>query len=186
MACASGCCAPSAGIPSELEPRSAQLPDQEIPSRASDALNSSAHRLDPAIVTSDEESESCLTGSSRKEIPCQDTCCVGPTKVQAPQSRMTREAPDTERNDVCCAPVPANLDCTKSCCSSPETPSSDDTPAPPCCEGKAAPCCDRACLDRLAVRECETVEPAAAVSHGRQTHCPVLWFLDISPFLTVY
>jgi hypothetical protein len=31
-----------------------------------------------------------------------------------------------------------------------------DMPAPSCCEGKASPCCDKSCLDRLALRECES------------------------------
>ena len=174
MGCESGCCAPSAGTPSELEPRSAQLSDQENPSGASDAPDSSANGFDPVIATSDKESVPCSTGSSLKEISCQDTCCGGPTEVQAAPKCMGCEVPDTGRDDTCCAPIPAKLDCAKSCCSSPETPSSGDTSAPPCCEGKAAPCCDQACLDRLALRECENPEPVAAVSHGRQTRCVVL------------
>lgn len=30
---------------------------------------------------------------------------------------------------------------------------------PDCCKGKASPCCDSACIDRLALRECEKVKP---------------------------
>ncbi|KAJ5972210.1 Cu2+-exporting ATPase [Penicillium vulpinum] len=32
----------------------------------------------------------------------------------------------------------------------------NDTDAPDCCRGKVGPCCDMSCLDRLAMRECET------------------------------
>ena len=37
---------------------------------------------------------------------------------------------------------------------------------PECCQGKAAPCCDEACLDRIALRECQNSRPGK----GRLTH----------------
>lgn len=67
-------------------------------------------------------------------------------------------------NENCCAPKATarptpDSDFKKGCCSAPEPPLSADTPAPGCCEGKAAPCCDQSCLDRLALRECENFGP---------------------------
>ncbi|KAH6619562.1 E1-E2 ATPase-domain-containing protein [Chaetomium sp. MPI-SDFR-AT-0129] len=66
------------------------------------------------------------------------------------QPGLTGTMIDEPSEDDCYAREPAAAPgCKKGCCSAPK-------PArPSCCEAKAAPCCDRSCLDRIALRECE-------------------------------
>lgn len=40
-------------------------------------------------------------------------------------------------------------------CSEPSATKTEDANNPSCCEGKASPCCDETCLDRIALRECD-------------------------------
>jgi Cu2+-exporting ATPase len=65
------------------------------------------------------------------------------------------------------------------CCSS-TLPSSNPAPtesrAPECCSGMPAPCCDETCLDRLALRECDTgtdTPRAEATQQGMLTEASV-------------
>lgn len=53
------------------------------------------------------------------------------------------------------APESAGADCNKGCCSDPSPPKVEDPENPSCCEGKASPCCDVSCIDRIALRECD-------------------------------
>lgn len=41
--------------------------------------------------------------------------------------------------------------------------------APPCCSGKLSPCCDMACIDRVAKRECEAA--VAEDNHDQLDPC---------------
>lgn len=72
--------------------------------------------------------------------PCrgEDTCPTQPTL------RRSNESLDSPCADCCSSPRQPSL---------PLTP--DDTDRPDCCRGKSSPCCDDACLDRLALRECD-------------------------------
>ncbi|MBE3042636.1 hypothetical protein IMZ48_08675 [Candidatus Bathyarchaeota archaeon] len=49
----------------------------------------------------------------------------------------------------------ANADCNEGCCLEPGPPKTEDPDNPSCCEAKTSPCCDEACLDRIALRECD-------------------------------
>ncbi|SPQ19237.1 01aa111b-11b9-4dad-8335-2b0e810ac5af [Thermothielavioides terrestris] len=98
-----------------------------------------------------------------------DSCCSNPNPIadknpdQLGLAGAARNRPTEE--DDCCDPKHATPGCGKGCCSAPTPPRPDDTPVPSCCEGKAAPCCDESCLDRLALRECEKYGPGLT-AHG--------------------
>lgn len=47
----------------------------------------------------------------------------------------------------------SQANCEDECCSK-EQPASETSATVECCIGKTSPCCDKSCLDRLAVREC--------------------------------
>lgn len=124
---------------------------------------------------------------------CTDFCCDGeatPDIHESPSGVAEEEqdeASTKESADDCCRPsppacslgccdkqepVPAeegivhtpDKDCSDNCCSAKSDPKS-----PECCRGKPAPCCDESCLDRLALRECDsTAGPACA----EQKHQP--------------
>lgn len=51
--------------------------------------------------------------------------------------------------------------CEKGCCSKVESPLLDLSSTTQCFEGKPAPCCDGACIERLALRECRSGSPMA-------------------------
>ncbi|KAF5722777.1 Cu2+-exporting ATPase [Fusarium mundagurra] len=70
---------------------------------------------------------------------CKDACCDG---ADAATEVKEEEPANKERDDDCCA--------SGSC----EKPNKDDD-APECCRGKASPCCNASCIDRIAIRECE-------------------------------
>ncbi|KAK3332844.1 E1-E2 ATPase-domain-containing protein [Cercophora scortea] len=87
-------------------------------------------------------------------MACQSGCCAKPA---SPPPEQPNPSPDTF------APSPDVDDDNDGRCSTP-TP-----PRPSCCEGKASPCCDQSCLDRVALRECESENESQkpdSVSHG--------------------
>jgi hypothetical protein len=90
---------------------------------------------------------------------CQGDCCG--VLTEKPQSDVDSGTNDIVADDDSCAPKSAEPGCDKNCCSSPEPPRAGDTLIPSCCKGKASPCCDVSCLDRLALRECENEDPVA-------------------------
>ncbi|KAF4339427.1 Cu2+-exporting ATPase [Fusarium beomiforme] len=69
---------------------------------------------------------------------CKDSCCdEGDVATEVKDDKPLNE----DQEDVCCA--------SGTC----EEKNKDDTPD--CCRGKASPCCNTSCIDRLAMRECE-------------------------------
>lgn len=167
MACGSGCCGPSAAAAAEeTSAESApviQAPRQEDEDSCGGDVSSVVDR-DPdqprfAGLARDELAE--MDDKSRLIVstPGQGARCdkltVGPQDGAGCEVRNVGLEHDTEPS------------CSKGCCSAPEPPRSDDTGVPSCCEGKAAPCCDQSCLDRLALRECEIPQPALSESHGK-------------------
>ncbi|KAK4149377.1 E1-E2 ATPase-domain-containing protein [Chaetomidium leptoderma] len=105
-----------------------------------------------------------------------DSCCDNANLMadkDPDQPGLTGAVRDeSTEDDDCCAPKPAASGCKKGCCSAPKPPPRpDDTPVSTCCEGKAAPCCDQSCLDRLALRECENYEPGLVSHNSTASHC---------------
>ncbi|KAL7788267.1 E1-E2 ATPase domain-containing protein [Trichoderma ceciliae] len=143
MACGSGCCRQSAEAPIEQDKRFDQPLKQEVFSCPGDIPDNGPDKLDFVATACDEPTK-------KDDKSCLDTCCGGPVEGQQ----------DAEVND--------DGDDGKGCCSKAETPRPDNERAP----GKADPCCDQTCLDRLALRECENPQPAVAASHGSNTCKP--------------
>ncbi len=182
MGCGSGCCGPSAEAPSE-QTASVQAPIREDADSCCGGASSGVDK-DPdqprfAGATGDDlagkDGKPDLTAST----PCRDACCGEPTVE--PQDGVGRSARDAVLDDDCCAPKPTGPSCNKGCCSTPELPCINDTRARSCCEGKAAPCCDQSCLDRLALRECENPEPSLA-SYGKlanRLHVPCVFLTPL-------
>lgn len=84
------------------------------------------------------DGQSCAEGDS--------ACCEeGPVAAVATEPGGLPLRTDTKADD-CCGPKQPK-------------PSISDASNPPnasdCCRGKGSPCCDEACLDRLALRECK-------------------------------
>lgn len=95
-----------------------------------------------------------------KTEDCSDGCC-GP-KTEAAVDTKTKDC-----NDGCCSsgtkpiltakdPEPAK-DCADGCCvPKPAGKEAKDPTVMDCCRGKPSPCCDESCLERLALRECDS------------------------------
>ncbi|KAH7030720.1 p-type copper atpase [Microdochium trichocladiopsis] len=90
---------------------------------------------------------------------CVESCCDDdeePLDTNAPDQK---ETPDERPYDCRSSGVTAD--------------EKDDhaTDAPDCCRGKAAPCCDTSCIDRLAVRECELSAAAGPLPNIQTDTC---------------
>lgn len=130
MACGSGCCGEPVSVSDSPEQSSSNLaPDTLMQGDRGSCCN------DADLATDKNSDQLDIIGATPDELTEEEDCC-------APKP-ATRPTPDS--------------DCKKGCCSAPKLPLSDGTqkPVSSCCEGKAAPCCDQSCLDRLALRECE-------------------------------
>lgn len=87
---------------------------------------------------------------SEKTSSCQDSCCESNDADPFDATASGQKEPTPEKPDDCCSPGRCVDNKTES-----------HTDAPDCCRGKASPCCDTSCLDRLAMRECEMSATAA-------------------------
>lgn len=175
MACGTGCCGPPAAASSERTAPTQTPIREDVDSCCGDVSSMAGKDPDqPGLTGAARDELAEQDGKPRLTIltPCQDTCCDEPSKEV--QDGARREVKDANLDD-CCAPNLTEPACNKDCCSIPEPPRVDDIRVPSCCEGKAAPCCDQSCLDRLALRECANHEPALAASHGKpadRLHAP--------------
>jgi Cu2+-exporting ATPase len=108
-----------------------------------------------------------------EKMGCESGCCGPPVpaSVPAPEpaaSQMSSQSDIGSCKDPCCDEDKAVTklkdkgratdEKTGSCCASDgcedgKNNSGDD--APDCCRGKMSPCCNAACIDRLAIRECK-------------------------------
>ncbi|KAK8121449.1 P-type cation-transporting ATPase [Apiospora kogelbergensis] len=121
-------------------------------------------------------------------MACGSGCCGSPAPAP-PEQSSSAMTPVGDDGDSCCSDdavqvsdknpdPPTSTDAahdgkTGGCCSAPKPAHHDDTPAPPCCEGKAAPCCDQSCLDRIAQREGgSTSSDRANKTHLTPVACP--------------
>ncbi|KYG49923.1 hypothetical protein M433DRAFT_149482 [Acidomyces richmondensis BFW] len=83
-----------------------------------------------------------LAALSEKTSSCQNSCCDSDDAEHTPAPGQ--KTPTPENPDDCCSPSKYADNITE-----------NHTDLPDCCRGKASPCCDTFCLDRLAMRECE-------------------------------
>lgn len=99
---------------------------------------------------SPEPDVTSLATPGEKTSSCQDSCCdiVDGEPLDTTASGEKELTP--EKSDDCCSPGK---------CADRKT--ENHTDAPDCCRGRVSPCCDAACLDRLATRECEMSATAA-------------------------
>jgi hypothetical protein len=68
--------------------------------------------------------------------------------LKSSQDSATHDMPAAACEDGCCDDVNTQDDCYG-------ITGTGKPEAPPCCKDKPSPCCDTACLDRLALRACE-------------------------------
>ena len=90
-----------------------------------------------------------------------------PTKCSSSTSTgccSAQKQPEKEGGNISCyndGATPSSTsenvdtDCNEGCCPEPGPPRTETPDNPSCCEGKTSPCCDEACFDRIALRECD-------------------------------
>ncbi|KJZ77773.1 hypothetical protein HIM_02950 [Hirsutella minnesotensis 3608] len=101
----------------------------------------------------DDSSNSQVVSGQLESPDCgPKSCCQGITDAE----REPESVPQTEPVTGDDKSASAALACAKGCCGTSSHGSTDraDDDAPDCCRGKAWPCCDDSCLERLALREC--------------------------------
>ncbi|OTA95545.1 hypothetical protein M434DRAFT_20138 [Hypoxylon sp. CO27-5] len=141
MACGSGCCGPPA-----TPAVSAQVQTMDSP-RASIAQQ----------VAEDDCQDSCCADSVAASL--KNDCC-DPGESNADNINNACEANNgADDNEACSAG--AEDECKDACCATP-TSIAPTASNPDCCEGKASPCCDESCLERLAHRSCENDKLSAS------------------------
>ncbi|CEL11725.1 hypothetical protein ASPCAL14822 [Aspergillus calidoustus] len=96
---------------------------------------------------------------SREMSSCQDTCCDSDGAEPLNTTAPGQGEPTLENLDDGC-PAGELMDNEL-----------NDTNTPDCCRGKADPCCDTSCLDRLALRECEMSAGAVHDTNSQPTTC---------------
>lgn len=148
MACGSGCCGPPA------PPRMPTVTDN--PTSVTDSGNDNDSCRDGSVTgTGGNCKDGCCSANTppslnEKPVPagCQSGCCDS----QAENPVQVAEGPaKTLGGDTCCS---ASAD---DCCGPlPPSKNASNKADPDCCDGTTAPCCDDSCLDRLALRACET------------------------------
>ncbi|KAJ2904700.1 copper-translocating P-type ATPase [Zalerion maritima] len=104
----------------------------QLPSPGSEGKKGYCSPKPTELATEPDRSSNCCTPASTLGQAKANSCC--PTKV-----------PDSG--------------CKSSCCPQPKAASNGDEGAPSCCRDKPSPCCDVSCLDRLALRACESEKP---------------------------
>ncbi|VUC27564.1 unnamed protein product [Clonostachys rosea] len=92
---------------------------------------------------------------------CQSGCCGGQNaETRGAEPPLEKESDPEIIEDDCCGTGKCTDDVNK-----------EDFDAPECCRGKASPCCDTSCLDRLALRECSISAAANSESAGQMNTC---------------
>lgn len=164
MPCNSGCCGSSPvaasgpiEIPNAQVVGSSVNQDQTLPGKDLDPPGSDELATNDSPGSDDAHCSSKPAGDEAHAPIAQQGCC------------SSREMGVADGND-CCLPNPSEKG-SDICCSSRPEPASvdglDETQAPSCCEGVAAPCCDQSCLDRLALRACLGADHASIDSAGK-------------------
>ena len=98
---------------------------------------------------------------------CDDTCCSGP--AEKTQDRLGCGPKGLKFDDNCCSAISADHDCKNRTCSAPESSQVEDLDKPSCCKDSPSPCCDVSCLDRLALRACDSERQASRPDHASKS-----------------
>ncbi|KUJ11796.1 heavy metal translocatin [Mollisia scopiformis] len=106
-----------------------------------------------AAINSSNVTEPCNEGccSGNKDLveeATEDDCCGGNELLIEDKYQVT-----------CCSgeeKEAADDGCQDLCCSGENEKSNGRRGLSACCEGKASPCCDASCIDRIAMRECKS------------------------------
>jgi hypothetical protein len=102
--------------------------------------------------------------ATEKAGACQAGCCGGQSVETRDAEPSIQKEPNEEKiEDDCCSAGKCVDDVAE-----------EDSDAPDCCRGKANPCCDTSCLDRLALRECGMSAATSSDSTGKMKR-EVLW-----------
>ncbi|OPB43264.1 hypothetical protein A0O28_0111280 [Trichoderma guizhouense] len=167
MACGSSCCEPPPKALPEEARCSTPLLEQKDSCCVDDLPDTSLKK--PEIA--DTECNKLIQSEDKQ---CQGSCCGESVEELQTDKTSESKAQEVDLKDDCCAPQISQSSCSKGCCSKGDKPCPDIIKAPPCCEGKISPCCDQTCLDRLALRECESLgsglstnKPASNCSRGK-------------------
>lgn len=158
MACGSSCCEPPSRAPPEEDCCSTQRSEQEDPCCVDDVPVTSLKKPEIADTECNESIQSF-------DKQCQDSCCGELVEELQADKTCENKAQEVDLKDDCCTQQLSKSSCSKGCCAKGDKPCPDIMKAPPCCEGKISPCCDQTCLDRLALRECESL------GSGKQHDC---------------
>jgi Cu2+-exporting ATPase len=149
MSCQDDCCG---SVSANTKTEEAQndnnypLPSIQCPENAcrdNDSSRSSKQKTGPGSCCDDQPSETfCNT----------DVSPPGDLAGEDSEEGPVIEASEGKNNTYMRAHLPKR--CSSTLPSSNSAPT--DSKAPDCCSGMPAPCCDETCLDRLALRECDT------------------------------
>ena len=148
----SGLCETEFGVAPEKAPIEREDPKSAFPT------------VEDCCTSDDESDPSDIPGlaidkntEDAKPISCKDSCCANEVKNKC----HDHSSNDTTRAKGCCD-TGSDL----------EIPTVESSTAPPCCEGKTSPCCDTSCLDRLALRECQT--KCSTTKHDGSSPTPII------------
>ncbi|KAL2808225.1 E1-E2 ATPase-domain-containing protein [Aspergillus granulosus] len=98
-----------------------------------------------------QQSEACREKESKQDTCCSSSSCDRTQASKLPQLPVACR----EKEDTCCSSSTCDKTQGRESADISEPESHVDDPNnPSCCSGKAKPCCDVSCLDRIAVREC--------------------------------
>lgn len=150
-------------------PKNSETSSRENSCGNGDIQNNDDNNTDSSAKATDtcyqEPTDSCK-GKARPAA-CEGGCCdqsseaIGEKDVPSLGASTSKEACCAEDSTIKAGMLSPSVSCPGTPWLSKPATSVEPTVAE-CCQGKPSPCCDETCLDRLALRECDT---------GSSTHC---------------
>lgn len=106
-------------------------------------------------VTAKAQDVSCCSGKAKLDSSQVGCCTEGEPETKRSVSRCDEEAIVKTNSKTCCPPEPVSKlqDCSPT---NAVSESVDERDAPDCCKGKTSPCCDEECIERIALRDCQS------------------------------
>lgn len=171
-----GCCAPSnvatAGPCDDQGQCDTRNIQDQTRASGSCAGESSGYQKTTTLILSAAEAGEVASESA----PVASCCSVDATARSDDSGRCcSPKAANAEKAGSCCGGGPIPQVKKDKCCSSSEAPAAEasccqpdqktpcvsdsaaaEEPVPECCQGKTSPCCDEACIERIALRECQS------------------------------
>ena len=170
-----GCCAPSnvvtaAACDDQAQSDKLNFQDHKCESRSCAGESSGCEKTNTLVLSAAEPGEVASTAAQAA------SCCSDATvRSEDPGSCCSPKATNAKKAESCCVGIPTSQVKKEKCCSSSEVPAAQASccqpdqktpcvtesaaakePAPECCQGKTSPCCDEACIERIALRECQS------------------------------